>query len=316
MRRRRGRGEGSVYPRKQDGKAIGWVGAVTLGYTEQGKQRRRWVYGKTKGDVLEKLDRLRADQRSGLPVDPPRERLAEFLRRWLEDEARVSVRSSTYRRYRSLLHLYVIPCLGGVPLGRLTPAHVQGLLADLERAGKSPRLREMVFRTLHRALNTALRWGMVPRNACNAVTKPRVPRLEMLVFTPNQAAQFLQVTRTNRLHALYVLAVTTGMRQGELFGLQWQDVDLEGHRLHVRRQLTQTLEFVEPKTTKARRMIALPKMAVAALREHREQMFAEGHLYQMRRVRPHQGPQICQGGPFPQGAPFSVGSRTPCAMFV
>ena len=273
-RRRRGRGEGSVYRRK-DGS---WCGILTVGWSPEGKQLRRYIYRSDKTAVLEALDKLRADLRSGLPIDSPRMNLADFLARWLEDAVRVRVRSSTYRRHQDLVRLYIAPRLGGVPLGRVTPMHIQNLLADLERGQKSPRLRQMVYATLHAALNRAVRWNLVARNPCDAAEKPRAPRPEMKTWTVAQVNQFLAAAQQDRLYALYVLALTTGMRQGELLGLSWPDMDLKAGTVSVRRQLTQDLQLLEPKTAAARRLIVLPEVAVAALRKHRARMLAEGHL--------------------------------------
>lgn len=272
-RRRRGRGEGSIYRRK-DGS---WCGILTVGWSPEGKQLRRYVYRADKTAALEALDKLRADLRSGLPIDSPRMSLADYLARWLEDAVRVKVRASTYRRHQDLVRLYIAPRLGGVSLGRLTPMHIQHLLADLEREQKSPRLRQMVYGTLHAAMNRAVKWNLVPRNACDAVEKPRAPRPETKTWTPEQAGQFLAAAQRDRLYALYLLALTTGMRQGELLGLSWADVDLKAGTVSVRRQLTQDLQLLEPKTAAARRLILLPEVAIAALKQHRARMLAEGH---------------------------------------
>lgn len=273
-RKRRGRGEGAVFPRK-DGS---WCGILTVGWSPEGKQLRKYVYRRDKAAVLEALDKMRSDLRNGLPIDAPKMKLADFFGRWLEDAVRVAVRPSTYRRHRDLTRLYITPRLGGILLGHLTPLHIQSLLAELESAQKSPRLRQMVRGTLHAALNRAVKWNLVARNACDAVEKPRAPRPEMQTWTPAQVNQFLATAQHDRLHALYVVALTTGMRQGELLGLSWGDVDLKANTISVRRQLTQDLHLVEPKTAAARRLIVLPEVAVAALKQHRGRMFAEGHL--------------------------------------
>ncbi len=270
-RRRRGRGEGSIY-RRPDGS---WCGILTVGWSPEGKQVRRYVYRAGRAAVVEAVDKLRADLRSGLHIDTPRMTLGEFLSRWLDDTVRVAVRPSTYARHKDFIRLYIAPHLGGVPLSRVTPMHIQSLLADLERAQKSPRLRQMVRSTLHAALNRAVKWDLIPRNPCDAVEKPRAPRPEMKTLTKQEVDVFLQAAQEDRLYALYVLAVTTGMRQGELFGLQWSDVDLKTCTLSVRRQLTQSMTFVEPKTKKACRQILLPQVAVTALQTHRKQMLAQ-----------------------------------------
>jgi integrase len=228
--------------------------------------------------VLEALDKLRTDLRVGLPIDTPRMTLADFLTRWLEDVVRVTVRHSTYCRHKELVRLYISSRLGGISLSRLTPMHIQSLLADLEKDQKSPRLRQMVRGTLHAALNRAVKWNLVARNVCDAVEKPRAPRPEMKTWSPAQVTQFLATAQRDRLYALYVVALTAGMRLGEILGTSWADVDLKASTLSVRRQLTQDMNLLEPKTAAARRLIVLPEVAVAALKQHRGRMFTEGHL--------------------------------------
>jgi len=277
VRSRRGRGEGSLF-RRRDGV---WAGSITVGYDEHGKRKRRTVYGATKGDVLEKLAQLRADALAGILGDPQHLTVATFLHRWLEDVARPSVRASVHRRYTEIVRLRIVPQIGGIALSRLTPVHVQSLLTSLENKGVSPRGRQMTYDRLHRALGQAVQWGLVPRNVCDAVTRPRAPRPTMQVLTPEQVKVLLTAAHEDRFHALYVLAVTTGLRQGELLGLQWGDVDLAAAVLHVRHALHEVagrLWLDEPKTAKARRTVDLSAVAVVALREHRERMLTEGYL--------------------------------------
>lgn len=277
-RKRRGRGEGTVY-RRPNGT---WCGALTTGWTEEGKQQRVYVYGRDKAEVLEKLDRLTHDKVDGMLVQPSREKVGPFLRRWLEHVAKPAVRPSTYRLYEGIARLHLIPKIGGLSVTRLTPANVQHLLADLSKEEQHPRTQQMIVGVLRRALNAAVRQGIVPRNVTDAVTKPRVPKPEMQTWTPEQVGTFLKVARQDRPYALYVLALTTGMRRGELFGLQWQDLDLDAGSLSLKRQLTDNNGHpatVELKTKTSQRKVDLsPQVAVAALRAHRKRMFKEGHV--------------------------------------
>ncbi len=267
--------------RRRDGV---WAGSVTIGYDDCGKRKRRTVYGATKGDVLEKLARLRADMLDGILGDPQRLTVATFLHRWLDDAVRPSVRVAVHRRYAEIVRLRIVPRIGGISLSRLTPMHVQSLLTSLENEGVSSRGRQMVYDRLHRALGQAVQWGLLPRNVCDGVTRPRAPRPTMRVLTPEHVNVLLTAAREDRFHALYVLAVTTGLRQGELLGLWWTDIDLDRAVLHVCRALHEVagrLWFDEPKTAKARRTVDLPAYAVAALREHRDRMLAERDLQEL-----------------------------------
>jgi integrase len=274
--RRRGNGEGSIFQRS-DGR---WVATINVGYDQNGKRKRRDVYGATKKEVQDKLTVLHSAKLEGTLVEPSKVNVGQFLDHWLEDGARLSVRANTYTLYKGIVKRHIKPRIGGVNLLKLSPVHVQGLYSEMERDGCSPRLRQLTHAVLHRALKQALKWGNVSRNVCDAVDPPRVPKKTIQPLTPGQAGDLLTAATGQPLHALYVLAITSGLRQGELFALQWADVDLDGKAVTVRHTLIEAqgkIVLSEPKTAKSRRRVSIPKMAVDALHEHRKRMVAEGH---------------------------------------
>lgn len=274
--KRRGRGEGSIFRRK-DGT---WCGIFDVGIDERGRRRRRSVYGATKAEVLEKLTRLRAQALSGDLANPERVTVGAFLTRWLESHA-AAIRESTRLLYAGALARHVLPRIGGLRLDRLGPVHVQGLLADLERAGVGAPMRAVVYRACHRALRQAVSWRLLSRNPAEGVVRPREAAREMQTWTPEQAGRFLAVAAGERLGALYALLLGTGLRLGEALGLAWADVDLRAGTATIRRQLSEVrnrLSFTEPKTQTARRTVDLPAFVAEALRAHEERMGAEGHL--------------------------------------
>ena len=122
-------------------------------------------------------------------------------------------------------------------------------------------------------------WGMVPRNVADVAKPPRLVRHEMKIFSPDEARRFLDGIKDDPLHPLYIVAITTGMRQGEILGLHWAEVDLEKGMIRVTRALqrirTQGLILTEPKSEKGRRSIALPPLTVEALRQHRARQDAD-----------------------------------------
>lgn len=277
MRKRRGRGEGAIYQRA-DGQ---WCASVTIGYDEKGQRRRRVVYGSTKDDALKKLSEVSSAAATGMLPVAGGTKVGDFLNHWLENAARPGVRPRTYQLYKWLIDKHINPHIGGVRLSTLSPVHVQGMLTTMERAGRSGRLRQMALARLSKALKQAVRWGLVPRNVCDAVDKPRAPRKEFQVLDQKQVHKFLKTAKSDRLYALYVVAVTTGLRQGELLGLEWKDVSLNDGTIGVRQMLQENnengkLTFAEPKSAKSRRRVDLPRIAVQALRQHRKKMLAEG----------------------------------------
>lgn len=263
---RRGPNEGSIHQRK-DGR---WVGSAHMGY-EPGRRVRKHVFGKTRAEVVEKLKPLlkaRDDQR---PVPDARLKLGTFLRTWLEDVARPSIRASTYSSYHDIVELHLVPGLGHIRLAKLSPADVQAFLVHKQASGLSASRVHYLHRVLRRALSIAERWSLVSRNVAKLVDPPRLSKREITPLTPGQAAVLIASSKDHRLHALWVTALGTGLRQGELLGLRWEDVDMDGGRLSVRHTLQRVdgvLTLLEPKTERSRRTIALPEVVLAVLRAH------------------------------------------------
>ena len=146
-----------------------------------------------------------------------------------------AVRDRTWERHEQVVRLHLEPTIGGVRLDRLnTLQEVQAVYGRKLDAGLSPRSVEIVHATLHKALKQAVGWTLIPRNVA-AATPPRPVRKDITPLSREQARVLLEAARGDRLYVFYVLAVTTGMRNGELLGLQWRDVDLDANTLQVRR---------------------------------------------------------------------------------
>ncbi len=204
--------------------------------------------------------------------------MGEYLDRWLKDSDRGSVRTSTYERHEQIVRLHLKPALGRVKLAKLTPAHVQGLYRDKLDSGLSPATVQKIHAVLHKALAQALKWNMIARNAADAVKAPRPAPEEMHPLSPDEARKLIEAVRGDPLEALYVLAVHTGMRQGELLALKWEDVDLNEGVIRIRRTLARSggrISLGEPKTKGSRRTVHLTGAAVEALRNHLERQLEE-----------------------------------------
>ena len=277
MRKRRANGEGSV-SRRKDGR---WVATVTIGRDANGRLKRRAVYGRTQREALARLQELQSDLAAGRPVTPDRTRVSDFLERWLEDAARPSVAFNTLRMYEGFVRNHIVPAVGGITVRRLSAANVLFLQSEMERKGASPRLRQMVHAMLRRALRDAVQWGMLARNPCDLVKRPRAARGEASYLDADQVRALLAAAKGDPLEALVVLAVSTGLRQGELLGLQWGDIDLQAGTLAVRRQLLEEAKgtpVLGPlKTAKSRRLVVLPGIAIASLRGHKARLGVAQH---------------------------------------
>lgn len=271
---RRGNNEGSI-TRRPDGR---WHGRMTVDGA-----RRKHYYGKTRQEVAVQLTAALRARDQGLPsVLDERQTLAQYLDTWLAT-ARASVRPRTWQRYEQYIRLHTVPLLGKVALTKLTAQQVQNLYANRLEVGCSSTSVKHLHTVLHKALEDALRLGLVQRNVVDLVKAPRMRRVEMRVLSLEQVKTLLAVAQGDRFEALYTLAVTTGMRRGELLALRWHDVDLSGGAsgqaaLQVRATLEKTkggFIYSEPKSARSRRRIALTAAAAEALRIHRARQTEE-----------------------------------------
>lgn len=275
MAKRRGNGEGTITQRI-DGR---WEARVTL---LDGK--RKCFYGKTRQEVARKLTEARRalDVGSSVIADE-RLTVAAYLVLWLERMRPPRVRPSTHRRYTQQL-AHVIRTYGSIRLTRLSAAQVTSLYAQLQRskadrgAGLSATTAHHIHTVLRKALADAVRLDLVTANVTDRVDAPKLRRTPIQPFNAQEAQQLLEAAHGDRLEALYVLALTTGMRLGELLALTWRHVDLEAGTL----QVVASLQRVErgwrsgaPKTQRSRRQIALTVTAQEALRAHRMRQLAE-----------------------------------------
>ena len=280
---KRGNGEGSISRRKNGG----WIAQYAV-YTAKGRKRKT-IYGKTRAEVAAKLAKALSDREDGLVFDDEGLTVAGYLERWLKGSVRDTVRPSTYERNEQLVGLHIAPALGRLKLKNLTPAHVRWFYREKLDRGLSSATVHKMHVVLHKALGQAVRDGLVPRNVTEAVKVPQVKRKEVKPLSAEETKRFLKAASEagDRFEALYVLAVTTGLRQGELLALKWEDVDLESGVLRVRRTLTRvkgTFSLGEPKTAKSRRSVKLTPTAVEALRAHLARQLKEidrlGSLYE------------------------------------
>jgi integrase len=270
-KKRRGNGGGTVYPRKnKDGKVIGYRGSY---FTPDGK--RRYVSGKTKTEAQRALRKATADRDVGMVFDAGSITLGEYLERWLSTSVRGTVRRSTYVRYEGLVRNHINPSIGRMKLKGLTPTHVRSLYRKKLDSGLAPRSVNYIHVTLHKALEQAVLDGLVPRNVSEGVKAPQVREEEIKPLSPTQVRALLAAAREDRLEGLYVLAIHTGLRQGELLGLKWTDIDFNSGTLSVQRSLDADGTFNPPKRNKSRRTVKLTLQAMDALRLHRKRQNEE-----------------------------------------
>jgi integrase len=273
--RRRSHGEGSVFQRASDGR---WVGRVDVGHVD-GKRKRVTVYGATEREVLGKLREVVKAKERGQDFTSRRRTVAEWLTEWLDQvKATDGTRPQTIRWYRWLVDKHVSPVIGSVKLDRLAPADVRHLLAALGRADVGNTTVRQAHGLLRNALGDAERLELVPRNVARSVRPPASTKGRVRALSPEEARRLLVTAKDERLYGLLVLAVTTGLRRGELLALRWQDVSLDEGVLRVRRTLLRLdgrLVFGEPKSASSVRTVPVPPATRDVLRAHRSLIQAE-----------------------------------------
>lgn len=263
MVKRRGNNEGTIYQRK-NGR---WVAQVRIegrrlskSFSTQ-KEARRWI--------REMQDQIE----NGLSADGFKMTVQDLFKMWLES-IQGSVRPRTLDQYEGVVRNHLEPVLGEIKLRELQPFQIQQLYNSLLVEGKSNRTVQLTHSVLHRAFVVGQQLGLVGRNPVSSVTPPRVPQKEMQVLDDNQARQLLIAAQGDRYEAMYYLAITTGLRQGELLGLMWEDIDFSSGVLHVKRQLQRVpgngVRLSEPKTKAGRRQIQLGPECVNQLITHRK----------------------------------------------
>ena len=267
-----------------------WYAVIDVGRTPSGRRHQRWInLGTNSKRAAERaLAKVLTQSAEGTLAEPNRATVTELLGQYIESR-RVAGRAPATLLNYSHLAGRIKKRIGHIRLSDLKPGHLEALyaaeLADWDarfEAGKkhlSPRTVRHEHDLLRTALKYAVRQGLVVRNPADMVTPPRAPQLEQRVLTPGQVAQLLDTLRPHRLYALIYLAVSTGMRRGELIGLRWGDVDLEARRLEVRVQRQyRPGEGVQERETKEHRgvrAIELTEAEVAVLREHRKRQDLE-----------------------------------------
>ena len=195
------------------------------------------------------------------------------------------LRPSTAFSHTAVVTRNLSPRIGHVRLDQLSPRHISELHHDLATNGRQSGLgglstRSVIYahRILSNALGDAVRWGLIMRNPATLVSPPRLVTPEMRVWSAEDARRFLDAVSDDRLYAMWMLFVMTGMRRGEVLGLRWQDVDLTTGRIAVRQTLVEVayeLHFSEPKTKRSRRTVSIDGVTGSVIAAHRERQDEE-----------------------------------------
>ncbi len=280
MARKRADGEGSIYKRtvkRKDGTSYTrWEAVYQLGYDGNGKRKRITCYGKSQSEVLSKLEELKKEVASGIHSDEKRT-VSEYLKVWLKDKA-LTVKPRTVEFYTYHVNKHIIPELGSIKLKKLTTPQVRAFMRNTQ--GKVSKDAANKSRTvLKTALEQAVKDGLLIRNPATAVDPFKIEKkVKDIEWSSAEVVEFLNQARAHRLFAAFYLALSTGMRHGEVLGLRWQDI--EGNTLHVKQSLIRLkggCAISTPKTAQSIRRVKLDPGTIAVLEQHKQQQEAEAY---------------------------------------
>lgn len=264
----RGKNDGTIYQRPNGS----WSAQVAL------KGRRLSFTAKTRREAQEWIKKTASQIDQGLSYASTKITLAEYLVGWLAN-IKVSKQKSTWTKYEQVCRSYIIPNLGKVKIKDIRPEHIQGLYNHLldHKIGIYTILK--IHAVLRSALEQAVKLGMMMRNPVHFAKPPKVPSNEMTILSDSQVSLLLIAAKGHRWEALYHLALTTGMRQMELLGLKWTDLDWIKQTLKVERQLVRPdkngIQFSAPKTRYGKRLITLGSKTIDILRSHYDRQHGE-----------------------------------------
>ncbi|MFN2569634.1 MAG: tyrosine recombinase XerC [Candidatus Dormibacteria bacterium] len=259
MIRRRSNGDGSLI-RRSDGR---WQGSYCI--SEGAGFKRRFVYGKTRDLCSRKLREALTARETGRPQPRSnRETVGRYLQNWMEG-TKPTMRPRSWERNEEHVRLHLVPRLGAIPLAKLEAADIRRAYAGLLSTGLSASTVHRAHATLRTALQQAFKDGMLTGNVADRVEPPGPRPKEMVTLSPTQAQHLLEAAKGDRREALYVLAVTAGLRLGELLALRWTDVNLDAGTLAVTGTLSRIrgegLRIGEPKSKRSRRRVELSSVA-------------------------------------------------------
>jgi len=253
-----------------------WRLKIDIGRDAAGKRQIRYMTVRgTRKQAQAELARLVAAHDEGRLVEPTKVTIGDYMRSWLDTAATLSLSPKTAERYRQLIERQIVPYLGSMPLQKLKPVHIANWHAALLKTGTlSARTIGHAHRVLHKALADAVRHELVTRNPASVVSPPKVMTGEVAILNAGQVKAVLAAMRDTVIYPQVVVLLSTGIRRGEIAGLQWADLDLDAGKLRIERAIEKTkahgLRIKQPKTKHGRRSIALPASAVDILKAHRK----------------------------------------------
>jgi len=253
-KKKRGQGEGTI-AKRSDGT---WWGRITVGVDGKGRQKRKAFYGKTRSEVQKKMIAAQSEINSGVYVEASKMTLGQWLDIWLADYKRNSVKVTTYLRYRINAQKHIKPAIGHVKLQSLRVDTIQNFINELVKGGLAPRSVRGVYNNIHAALEQAVDNGLITKNIAIKTLLPKVEKKAVQVLSSEEQSRFVEVAKDAYMGELFIVALGTGLRKGELLALKWDDIDFKEGVLRVNHTLISIKDYDDPRS-KWHKALGTPK---------------------------------------------------------
>ncbi|SFX82339.1 Site-specific recombinase XerD [Thermoactinomyces sp. DSM 45891] len=248
---------------------------IDIGKDEQGKRIQKVVGGFKKEKEAElACAKMITLLENGGYVHPSKTTLGEYLIEYMENHSKHEIRASSFQTQMIILKKRIIPAIGTIKLQKLTPLIIQKFYTEILEQGFKATYVKSMHAILKKALKRAFEWGMIEKDIASLIKSPRIPSPETTIWTRDEMNKFLSIAKERKLYVVYVLAIYTGMRKGEILALKWKDCDLDQREVTINKTLTLVdyqLAFDDPKTTRSKRIISLPEFAATCLKRHKAQ---------------------------------------------
>ena len=296
----RASGEGTIYENKKRNR---WEGQFTYKLPGTEITKRKLITGKSQSEVFTKGRKFLTDIANGLTPGADKKTVWEWLEHWLQECIKPNVRIKTFEKYESCLESYIKPVLGNKLISKLTPQDLRKVFNEMltnggkKKTGVSTSTVRATRRYLSMSFNQAIEDGIITRNIVKATKPPQLVKKEIRPLTEQQANQLLRVAKEGEYfylgakqrrkpspgseyhkamaYAAVMVALNTGMRLGEIFGLKWEDIDLSNKTINVKRSLvsstTKGMIFEEPKTKGSKRRVAITDNVKKALERYQKE---------------------------------------------
>lgn len=259
-------------------------GQLTIGVDENGKPKRKSFYGKTKKEVKEKMETYKLLN----PINKAainEYTVATWFNYWLWNIKKRDIKPKTFERYECIYRNYIKGSeIANIPLYKFKLNNLQAYYNRLSDNGKSPSIIKTINEKLKSSMIDAEKNGYIEKNYCQLVNLPKEKRKEkkIEVFSVDQQNDFLEIIKGHEFEILFLLAIGTGLRRGELLALRWSDIDFENKTINVDSNIQQAYIFEdeetkrlekieqEPKTVNSFRTVPIPSKVLDKLQEHKQ----------------------------------------------